>query len=193
MVHPFYPACNDVFHWFWGALANLSEDFYPSQIFSSNFPPLTTIMQARLNFYTFLDETKWLLAFYWSAVLLIIRPCSPSARGSEMTWGRWRRRGLSISGPATIHHHDICKWVQGVAETCRQQGHCVRSWPATSTSVVQDPDFVRCVVILHIFVISGLFFFLFSFFLFFAHLPKGEIRPPSILCRLRSTWLWLSN
>lgn len=46
---------------------------------------------------------------------------------------RWRREGLSVSHPATIHHHDICKWV---SRTCRQQSLCW--WPAMSRSLVQN-------------------------------------------------------
>lgn len=55
-------------------------------------------------------------------------------------------------GPVAIHHLDICKWVQGVAETCRQQEPL--RWRVTRNELVQDPEFVGSADVLHIFVTS---------------------------------------
>lgn len=127
-----------------------------------------------------------------SLVLLIIQLCLPSARGSERRgrspmWGRWRQRGLSISCPATIHHHDICKLV---SKTCRRQGLCL--WSAMSASSVPDRASWNLS-----YSGTSLFDQVFFFFSFFLHICQklrwAEDLSPSILCRLHSTWLWLSN
>lgn len=190
MVRPIYPACNNVFHWFCGALANLSWGFLSQptifQPFSATYhnnagPPELSHLSGR-------DKVP--LPF-------IGAPCSwlygrVRRPPEEVKWREAGGGGEVFRSPALppIHHRDICKWVQGVAETCRQQGHCVCAWPAMSASIVQDPEFVRCVVIVHIFVISGLVFFCLFFFNFLHICQKvswaGDSAPEHLVV---SAWL----
>lgn len=150
---------------------------HSEKLCTNSFPTITYFNNAklpRLNELLHLSG-KDKVASGLLLVLLIIQLCLPSARGSDWRLHRrWRRRGLSISSPAAIHHHDICKLV---SKTCRQQG--LRLWPAMSRSFVQDrascPYLSLSGTSLFCQVCFFLCFLLLSFFFFFPN-SWGELK-----------------